>query len=97
MDAIRTDKSNFTFLGPTPEVSDLPTELDREERIVWSVWKLTDEEREAIANGAQVKLGIFQEETVDPTETRCDGCGALWAHKRGVVTCGHCGHALVGS
>lgn len=107
MDAVRTTESNFTFLGPTPQVADLPTQIAADARRVYSVWRFTDEERAAIANGAQVKLAIYQvpmppvslkvvaeEEIVSPLEVRC-ACGALWAKKRHLTTCGHCGLELV--
>lgn len=108
MDAIRTTRSNFTFLGPRPDIADLPSELNRPAGSTSSVWKLTDAERQAIADGAQVKLTVVQlpmppvaleivkeEEIVSPDETRCEACGALWDNDRQIKVCGHCGTELV--
>jgi hypothetical protein len=57
--AIRTEQSNFTFLGPRPEVADLPGRLEKDQGRFFAVFALTDEERAMIANGAQVRIGIW--------------------------------------
>ena len=56
---IRTERSNFTYLGPSPEVGDLPCR--REDGVVYSTWELTHEERIAIGEGANIELGIWHE------------------------------------
>jgi hypothetical protein len=55
---IRTTESNFTFLGPSSNVADLPGQREAGRRF-YSVWKLSDEEREAIAKGGNLELGIY--------------------------------------
>lgn len=60
MKAVRTVESNFTFRGPTPEVADLPGRVEPEQRRFFAIFEFTDEERTMIANGAQLKLGIWQ-------------------------------------
>lgn len=59
MRPIRTTQSNFTYLGPAPDIADLPGR--REGRHFYGVFQLTDEEREQVANGAQVEIGIYAE------------------------------------
>lgn len=59
MQAVRTESSNFTYLGPRADIADLPCR--RENGRVYAIFRLTDEERTMIANGAQIRLGIFQE------------------------------------
>lgn len=56
---IRTIESNFTYLGPTREIADLPGQ--REDGRFYSVWRLSDEERAQIAAGANIELGIYSE------------------------------------
>jgi hypothetical protein len=56
---IRTETSNFTYLGFEPQIADLPCR--RDDGKVYAVYALTDEEREMIANGGQVQLGIYSE------------------------------------
>lgn len=57
MEPIRTSESNFTYLGPTPRVADLPGKRDSDG--FKAVFRFTDEERQMIANGANLELGIF--------------------------------------
>jgi hypothetical protein len=54
---IRTERSNFTYVGPSPEVGDLPCRV--EDGVVYSTWELTHEERIAIAEGANIELGVW--------------------------------------
>lgn len=58
---IRTERSNFTYTAPSNalEVGDLPCR--REGGVVYSTWELTPEERIAIAEGANIELGIWHE------------------------------------
>lgn len=69
MDPIRTVNSNFTYRGPSDDIGDLPcerhTELGKQTE-VYSVWELTDEERQAIAAGGQLKLGVMTPDAIPP-------------------------------
>jgi hypothetical protein len=58
---IRTTESNFTFLGPSPDVADLPGQREDDARggRFYSVWELSDDERAAIARGGNIELGIY--------------------------------------
>jgi hypothetical protein len=56
---VRTERSNFTYRGPTHEIGDLPCR--RQDGIVFSTWELTLDERIAVAEGANIELGIFAE------------------------------------
>jgi len=61
---LRTVKSNFTYKGPREGIGDLPCErIDDTEygRVVRSVWLISDEERAAIAAGANIELDIVGE------------------------------------
>lgn len=64
MKPIRTAQTTFDYKGPTPDIGDLP--CYREDGAVWSVWEFTDEERRFIADGGNVKLGIFYTEPIPP-------------------------------
>lgn len=59
MRPIRTTESNFTFEGFRPEIADLPGRVDREQRSFSAVFRLSDEERAAIAHGADIRLSIY--------------------------------------
>lgn len=59
MRPVATSRSNFTYVGPTPDVGALPCR--REDGVVYSTWELTPEERIAIAEGANIELAIFNE------------------------------------
>lgn len=64
MRPIRTPQSNFTYLGPRPDIGDLPCErvtYEDGEHVVYAVYELSNEDRAAIADGANVKLGIWTE------------------------------------
>lgn len=56
---VRTRGSNFVYRGPTPDVGDAWTE--RRDGRVYLAWQPSAEEREAIAAGALIELGISQE------------------------------------
>lgn len=66
MKPVRTVSSNFVYRGPSPDIGDAWVERRPEERAVYLVWELSDVEREAIALGGQVKLGIFNMEPIPP-------------------------------
>lgn len=105
MRPIRTEQSNFTYLGPVPRVADLPCQ--RQDAAVFAVYQPTDEERLAIAQGANIELGIATEpippvsvtltdaaEKPDPDDLRCGDCNALYLRQRELGVCGHCGGQL---
>ena len=62
---VRTSRSNFVYRGPTPDVGDAWVER-RKSGEVYMTWAPSDEEREAIAAGALVELGIFGREPISP-------------------------------
>jgi hypothetical protein len=60
MRPIRTAKSNMTYIGPTPNIGDLPCERVPPDEIN-STWAFDDKERDAIARGANIELSILGE------------------------------------
>lgn len=101
----RTGSSNFTYVGPTPAIADLPCR--REYGAVYAAFELTDDERAMIASGAVVELGIFTE-PIPPVSLRvvnegacpgeddlqCTSCRAIYVRARGLAACGQCGQTL---
>jgi hypothetical protein len=75
MQPIRTERSNFTYLGPTPDIGDLPCR--REPGVVYSTWELTPEERIAIGEGANIELGIYHVEPIPPVSLAIDSTPRL--------------------
>ena len=87
--------SNLVYRGPVPEVADLPCQRLSAGH-VYAVFELTDEDRAAIAAGANIMLGIHHEpippvsldtttEAVwpdDPEHTRCRVCRAFYVQER---------------
>jgi hypothetical protein len=65
MQPIRTNESNFTYLGPTRETADLPCRLEGQ-RDTFSVWEPTEEDRKIIAAGGHVRLGIHGVRPIPP-------------------------------
>lgn len=65
MKGIKTENSNHNFGPPNgheDSVDDLPCEWVEDEegnRVVRSVWKISDEERQMIANGANILLDLW--------------------------------------
>jgi hypothetical protein len=72
---ITTRRTNHNF-GPPPNVTDgsigdLPCEIvdhDDGTREIVSVWELSDEERQAIANGLNIRLGVTHDQAWEPEE-----------------------------
>lgn len=60
MRPVRTAKSNLVYVGPTPNIGDLHCERRAPGRI-YSVWEPTPDERKAIADGANIELGVMGE------------------------------------
>jgi len=76
MEPIRTELSNFTYLGPREDIGDLPcerVEYPDGDRVVFAVYELSDEDRAAIAAGAQLKLGIWNMEPIPAVSLRAAG------------------------
>lgn len=74
---IRTRASNFVYRGPTPDIGDAWVERVRAERAVFLTWELSDEERAAVAAGANLRLGIFYMEPIPPVSLGVDTLEAL--------------------
>lgn len=60
MNPVKTDRSNFVFRGPTLDILDTWTEVDRRTGEVSVDWLPSEEERRSIAAGAVIRLGILQ-------------------------------------
>lgn len=69
---VRTRASNFVYKGPAPEISDAWVERRPSDRAVLMTWKPSDEERAAIAAGANISLGIYGMEPIPPTSIEVD-------------------------
>lgn len=72
MEPVKTEKSNLVYKG-YGDVVDLPCERVEAESAtlyghkgILSVWEPTPDEREAIAQGANIKLGIWGMEPIPP-------------------------------
>jgi len=63
---VRTNRSNFVYRGPAPDVGDAWVERVPSERAVYLVWKPSDEERACISGGGLVRLGIHGMEPIPP-------------------------------
>ena len=74
---IKTEKSNAVYLGPTPDIMDLPCEVERHksglQRVVYSVWELDEGERQAIAQGENIKLGVWTPTPIPPVSLQVVG------------------------
>lgn len=79
MTPVRTKESNFVYLGPTDEIADLPCRV--EGTTTFSIWALTDEEREAIAAGGNIRLGIFGAVPIPPVSLGVVHDGDLMARR----------------
>jgi hypothetical protein len=62
---VRTNRSNFVYRGPTPDIGDAWVERRRPGE-VYMTWVPSDEEREAIAAGGLIELGIYGREPISP-------------------------------
>lgn len=72
MDPIKTNRSNFVYRGPTDDIGDLDVERTSEQgaSVVYAVFEPSEEERQAIADGGFVKLGIWGMEPIPPVSLR---------------------------
>lgn len=87
MRPIKTNESNFSYLGPTTEIADLPCRT--EGMNTFSVWEPTADERRIIAEGGNIRLGIHGVRPIPPVSLQivanvgpyervkapCDTCG----------------------
>lgn len=90
MNPIKTRESNFTYLGPTPEVADLPCRTEGPN--TFSVWELTPDERRLIADGANVRLGIHGMRPIPPVSLQVVGNDGPYA--RVADPCTVCGRGV---
>lgn len=63
---VKTVSSNFVYRGPAPDIGDAWVERRPQERVVYLVWEPTEEERQEIAAGANLKMGIYNMEPIPP-------------------------------
>lgn len=67
MRPVRTNGSNFVYLGPTPDIGDAWVRRAMpNQRAVYLAWKPSAAERAAIAAGALIELGIYNLEPIPP-------------------------------
>lgn len=66
MRPVRTRSSNFVYRGPAADIGDAWVERRPAERAVYLVWEPTPEEREQIAAGGNLKLGVHYLEPIPP-------------------------------
>lgn len=63
---VRTNRSNFVYRGPSPDIGDAWVERVPSERGVYLAWKPSEEERAYIAGGGLIRLGIHGMEPIPP-------------------------------
>ncbi len=63
---VRTSRSNFVYRGPSPEIGDAWVERLPAQRAVFMEWQPEPAERELIAAGALIRLGIYGMEPIPP-------------------------------
>lgn len=90
MRPIRTKESNFTYLGPTREIADLPCRRERAD--TFSVWTLSDAERKAIADGANLRIGIWGMTPIPPISLEVVANDGPWQQM--LAPCAICGKDL---
>lgn len=65
MHHIKTDDCNMVYLGPEPGIGNLHCRRSvidgRGRTAIFSVWTFTDEERKALAEGANIELALYHE------------------------------------
>lgn len=63
MNPVNNSLCNFTYLGPTEDIMDLPCRRETVSNInaVFSFWKPTPAELEYLSKGGTVRLGIYNE------------------------------------
>lgn len=70
MKHIKTADCNMVYRGPEPGIGDLHcrrARIDgRGRTAIFSTWTFTDEERKAIAEGANVELALYYVEPIPP-------------------------------
>jgi hypothetical protein len=87
MNPIRTKESNFNYLGPTPEIADLPCRVEGAN--TFGIWMLTEADKKLILEGGFIRLGIYWMRPIPPhslqvvagvgpyerVQAPCDVCG----------------------
>lgn len=73
---VRTAASNFVYLGPTPDIGDAWCDRQAGPN-VYLDWQPSAEEREAIAAGALIRLGIHGMEPIPPVSLNVSPYAAL--------------------
>lgn len=70
MKVIKTENCNMVYRGPEPGIGDLPCErrvMDGHGRTaIFATWALSDADRKAIAEGANVEVGLYYVEPIPP-------------------------------
>lgn len=61
MKPVKLDHHNFTYAGPTDEIGDLSCFRNEEDGGVYSHWRLSPEEVQAIFDGGLIELGVYVE------------------------------------
>ena len=69
MRPIKTAHSNFLYTGPVPSIDNLPCER-RVQGWIRSIWALSQQERDYITAGGNIKLDIFNE-PIPPISLNC--------------------------
>src|SRR6185436_21023900 len=64
MTPIKVAESNFCYLGPTRDIADLPCHIEGDN--TFAVFEPTEEERQLIAVGGHVRLGIHGVRPIPP-------------------------------
>lgn len=70
MRPIKTDNCNMVYRGPEPGIGDLPCErrvMDAHGRTaIFATWKLSAEDRKAVAEGANIEVCLYYVEPIPP-------------------------------
>lgn len=96
MEPIKTPDTNMNFTSEAEEVLDLPARVERDEDgapIIRSTWELTEIEREQVAEGAHVELGVWGSQpppaSLRVTAPWCPECNEsmAWSPELRIFTC----------
>lgn len=87
MHPVKSKESNFTYLGPTRDIGDLPCRLAGND--TFAMWELTDDDRAVIAAGGSIRMGIYGVRPIPPVSLQAvhnAGC-----YERVATPCVECG------
>lgn len=87
MTPIKTNETNFVYLGPTPDIHDLPCRTEGAD--TFSMWEPTDAERKVIVAGGSIRLGIHGVRPIPPVSLQI--VPAAGPYERAVAPCSVCG------